>query len=442
MDELKERIRDLMLANVSDGHSWLLGADYCYVQPSPDTYPFQFWWDTCLNVIILCHLKEHGLARRNLQSLFAMQEANGFVGHMVFWKKTLPTHLSDVLQARPSLRAIRPHMSALIQPPLAAHALARLHACTGDDGFLLEMLPALIRYFEWLARERDFDGGGLLTTISPFESGLDFKPSYDPVLGYRKGRAGLGLLWRALRVDASNFLRRYDLGSIRRSGRFRVRDVLVNSFYALDLLELSRLCRIAGFEQAGTLYATRADKVMAAIQDKMYDPGLEAYLDLDEHGQRIPALTFTLFAPLMLPGLPQAQVARIVSRHLRDPEEFAVPYPAPSLAADEPAFNPREDGRYLWRGPTWAVGNWCLWRGLREYGFHEDAARLTRSMQDLVQRSGFREYYDPFSGQGYGARDFTWSGLVLDMQAAESVPAPPPHKARNTAPPEGPILGA
>jgi hypothetical protein len=50
--------------------------------------------------------------------LFAMQEDNGFVGHMTFWKKLIPTHYSDVLQARPTLLNLRPHMSALIQPPL------------------------------------------------------------------------------------------------------------------------------------------------------------------------------------------------------------------------------------------------------------------------------------------------------------------------------------
>ena len=46
LDELRKRIRRLLLANVSEGYSRLLDARYCYVQPSPETYPFQFWWDT------------------------------------------------------------------------------------------------------------------------------------------------------------------------------------------------------------------------------------------------------------------------------------------------------------------------------------------------------------------------------------------------------------
>ena len=142
-DALKSKVRGLLLSNLSEGYSSLLRKHYCFIQPSPGTYPFQFWWDTCFHVFMLCRVGEYELAKRNLRSLFAMQEDNGLVGHMTFWKKLIPTHYSDVLQARPTLRNLRPHMSALIQPPLVAQALERIHQCTADDWFLREMLPKL-----------------------------------------------------------------------------------------------------------------------------------------------------------------------------------------------------------------------------------------------------------------------------------------------------------
>ena len=43
------------------------------------------------------------------------------------------------------------------------------------------------------------------------------------------------------------------------------------------------------------------------------------------------------------------------------------------------------------------------------------ADEIYRSSLALVRKSGFREYYNPFTGEGYGAKDFTWGGLVLDM---------------------------
>ena len=51
---------------------------------------------------------------------------------------------------------------------------------------------------------------------------------------------------------------------------------------------------------------------------------------------------------------------------------------------------------------------------------HKDKAKtLLESMVKLVDKSGFREYYNPFTGEGYGAKDFTWAGLVLDMMNNE-----------------------
>ncbi len=44
-----------------------------------------------------------------------------------------------------------------------------------------------------------------------------------------------------------------------------------------------------------------------------------------------------------------------------------------------------------------------------------EADRLLNSMKELITKSGFREYYDPLSGEGYGAKNFTWPGLILDM---------------------------
>lgn len=41
-----------------------------------------------------------------------------------------------------------------------------------------------------------------------------------------------------------------------------------------------------------------------------------------------------------------------------------------------------------------------------------NAPRTCGSLWGLIERSGFREYYEPFTGQRFGARDFTWSGLL------------------------------
>ena len=44
------------------------------------------------------------------------------------------------------------------------------------------------------------------------------------------------------------------------------------------------------------------------------------------------------------------------------------------------------------------------------------AAELERTTVDLVAGSGMREYYDPLTGEGLGAHDFSWTAAaVIDI---------------------------
>ena len=95
-------------------------------------------------------------------------------------------------------------------------------------------------------------------------------------------------------------------------------------------------------------------------------------------------------------------------------KEFWLTYPAPSVAASEPSFRPASSF-LIWRGPTWININWLLHTGLSKHGYNEAAAGLARRSAELALRSGFREFYNPMTGEGAGARDFGWSTLVVDM---------------------------
>src|SRR5581483_814637 len=73
-DTLRESLRELLRRNAREGYSALLGQHYSYIAPAPATYPFQWFWDTCFHVIMLARLGEFDMAKRNLRSLFAMQD--------------------------------------------------------------------------------------------------------------------------------------------------------------------------------------------------------------------------------------------------------------------------------------------------------------------------------------------------------------------------------
>jgi hypothetical protein len=65
---------------------------------------------------------------------------------------------------------------------------------------------------------------------------------------------------------------------------------------------------------------------------------------------------------------------------------------------------------------VWITTDWLLWLGLRQHGVEELAAEIRTSMLGLVRKSGFRESFNPFRGQGYGASEFAWTAaLVIDV---------------------------
>jgi glycogen debranching enzyme len=416
--QLRESVRQLLLRNVREGYSGLLGRHYSYIAPSPTTYPFQWFWDTCFHVLILARLGEYEVAKKNLRSLFAMQEENGFVGHMIFWNQLLPKRRSDVLQANPRWETLRPHMSALIQPTFVATSLLRLFEACGDRVYLGEMYASIKRYHDWLARNRDFDGDGLLTIISPFESGMDWKPSYDPVLGYAKRETSRALysnalFWKGVAIDLANFFDRYDLSRIRRRGRFLVKDAGVNAIYAADLTAMETLAGLAGDDPL--IYRQRRQRVEESMLALMYDEQHAAFYDVKEPGsQKIRINTATIFFPLAAVDISHWLAERVIARHFESRDGFNTPFPLPSVALRDSAFYPGET-KFIWRGPTWAFNNWFLFHALKQRGNLEQAQYLRESLRHLIKKSGFREYYNPLTGEGYGAREFTWSGLILDM---------------------------
>jgi glycogen debranching enzyme len=71
--------------------------------------------------------------------------------------------------------------------------------------------------------------------------------------------------------------------------------------------------------------------------------------------------------------------------------------------------------RLYWRGPTWINSAWLVWLGLVRLGFKEEALELARRLTDLVDRSGLREYYDPYTGAGMGTMSFAWSTLAVEL---------------------------
>jgi glycogen debranching enzyme len=410
--ELRSAVDALYRSNRRQGHADWCQREYDFVCPSPDTYPFQWFWDSCFHAIVLSRI-DPDRAASELRTLLANQFADGFVSHMTLWQRDL----DDAAQARLQANWRTPWLSDAMQPPVLAEALAAVVAGGGGSPVLRELLPAVRAYYDWCHRVRDTDGSGLLVAFDPHETGMDQSPVFDTYVEVRDlSPRGFEAAWRAI-AGAQAVVGR-DPARMVAQDRFVVVDVLVNAVYAENQRVLADLLAQAGNEAGAAEMGTRAEQTASALVDRCWSEA-----DGDFHalagraGRMLPGGSVAGLLPLVVAGCPEPIAVRIV-RRLEDETAFGARYPVPSVARSHPAFAPRPLGNLLWRGPTWINVNWLLARGLRRRGRADLAHRIEDASLALVERSGFCEYYNPLTGAGYGAHDFAWSGLALDMLAA------------------------
>jgi hypothetical protein len=290
--------------------------------------------------------------------------------------------------------------------------IARAVEAIGGD-FVDEALPAVGRFFRYLARERDPDGDGLVSIVNQFESGLDYSPTYER--GVHRNPVSLFLASR--RGEVTNKLLRFDLDRIFRLTDHHVEDVLFNTLYADGLHTLARLAE-GRDEELASWAGERATAVTDALVAQCYDERTGLFFNLrGREGRRAEQRTVASLLPLLLPRLPAEIAARLVEQ-LRNPHTFGARYPVPSVPLDDPRFSRRSRTwgvRFIWRGPCSMNTNWFIADGLRRHGFDQDADELAARSRELVARGGFNEFYDPLDGTPVGARNFGWATLACVM---------------------------
>ena len=409
-ERMRESVRALYDRNRQRGHAAWCGYDYDFVCPSMGTYPFQWFWDSCFHTVALSHVDPER-ARSEVRSLLKNQQPDGFVAHVTFWQREA---FEEMLKTY-SIAYRTPYLSDCIQPPVLAEAVQAAARGAGGRAFLDEVLPKVRRYFDWLDRVRDPDRDGLIATLQPDESGLDHTPKYDAYLGI----AGTDLedftaAWERVAGPYATVGR--DPEKMFALDRFICEDVLVNTIYGENQRVLGQLLETVGDAAGASAMRTRAAHTTEGLVSKCYDEEAGLFFDLaGRREERLRVNTVSSLLPLALPDIPPKVAERIVG-HLTDEREYAAPFPVPSVAMNETSYAPGVVGiKLVWRGPSWMNTNWYLGRGLRRHGRADLARQIEDKSGALVERGGFREYYHPTTGEGNGARDFSWTALVVDL---------------------------
>ncbi|MBD3351482.1 MAG: hypothetical protein GF364_08340 [Candidatus Lokiarchaeota archaeon] len=399
------------------------GYEYFYTCPDPKIYPHQWFWDSCFHIIVNAKLGNFDAAIAELDSLLHFQSANGFIGHMIYWKKQFSLIDSVLHHWYPEAE-----MSPFIQPAYLAHALNSLynglktHSVENSEKakeVLKKYYTPIKKYYDCIFNERVlYPDRPLISIIHPWESGTDNIPKYDRVLGISGSLMSLKWGYQLIKVLRVNSICDWDYEKIKNRDCFVVEDVLVNSVYIDGLWILADLAEKLGIDNKGLM--ERAEMMEKAMITEMYNK--EDKIFYDTYGKNhIQSQTKTVssFAAFNLRIINKEVIEEMIKNHLLNNHEFNTSYPIPSVAKDHDQYNPKNSVT-LWRGPTWIATNWYIVKGLKRH--QENNNLITNTLEKvknssikLIRKSGLREYYNPETGQGYGAEGFGWSALIIDF---------------------------
>jgi glycogen debranching enzyme len=384
--------------------------------PSRRQYPHQWGWDAAYIAIGWSWL-DPARAATELESLLAGQWEDGRVPHIVFH----PDVPEDAYFPGPAFWGGA--TSGITQPPLHARAALEVAERGGGDDFLRRVFGRLAAQHRYLAERRDAGGGGLAAIVHPWESGLDDSPAWDaPLAAVELPPGGVEPYERQDRRHVDPSERPSDAaydrfvhlaGAYRDRGyaddggaAFLVEDPLFNAIWLWSTHALVEIAQRIG-EDAGP-FRESASGIHAALLSRLWDGERFRPRDLNA-GRLVEPRTILGLGPLLDPDLPgdvlEALAAELRSPHFRSGAGIGV--------ASSDLLGPEFDRRRYWRGPVWANLNWLLARGLRGHGREADAAELERTTVALVERSGMREYFDPVTGDGLGATEFSWTAAAV-----------------------------
>jgi putative isomerase len=315
-------------------------------------------WDAYFHALAYRHV-DMRLAQDQLRIVLDHQREDGMIPDAIH-DEGIVTHIGHPIEAD------------VTKPPLVAWAAWKLYEYQPDREFLDEIYEPLVRCNNWWLLQNDLDGNGLCEYQHPFSSGLDDSPLWD----------------EGMPVESPD----------------------LNTYLCLEQSALAKIAREIGEERDSELWSQRAAETARRMVDFSWDA--KAGLFWARHnGLPVNVRTpFNLF-PLITGRLPAQITARLID-HLSDPRQFWSLFPIPTVALDDPKYDPNQ----MWRGPTWVNVNYLLIEGLLQTGNLPLARELRRrTLEMLARHQDIYEYYNPETGDNppKAASIFGWSSAIF-----------------------------
>jgi hypothetical protein len=191
-----------------------------------------------------------------------------------------------------------------------------------------------------------------------------------------------------------------------------------------EMRTLAEMAGELGRRDDRAAWAKKADELARRIEETMWDEATGFYYNVDRDTNRfVTAGGLDLrrqeiigFLPLWA-GVASPSRAKALVAKLTDPRKFWRRFGVPTLAADDPGYEPQIRTCCQWNGAVWLEWNYLVFHGLRRYGYEDVARELSERMVDaaatqLSRNHRFWESYSPDEVKLASPRSYIWDSIL------------------------------
>ena len=388
--------------------------------PCKELYPFQWNWDSAFCALGI-YTYDSYRAVKEIDMLFKGQWENGMIPQIIFHK------YDDSYYPGPQVwnSKTTPNTSCISQPPVLSTIIWFMMVLGLKDKQLLNnYFEKLMKYHKWYIENRDPYNTGLLSVFHPWESGRDNSPEWDDALNNieinnelfieRKDDLLIKDEERPTNDDYNRYMQivfkceelHWDNKKIYDDGLFNVCDPGIQFIFIRACKDLYKIA-IFLERKLETKLIERWIYYYSNNTKKLWNTNINSYCALNRKNNKL----FTdissgsmLFAYADVGNIKEK---KYMIKHCENILNTTI-YGFPSMNPNNKNF----DRKKYWKGPIWCIMNFMISIGLANIGKVEYSKLIKKQTIDLIENNGFHEYYDPFTGEGYGGEDFSWTASI------------------------------
>ena len=261
--------------------------------------------------------KGKGLAKNTIELFIDRQKENGllpcYVRDSKKWPKPGPTEGYSQIQECVSFGSL----------------CLKTYELVKEREFLEKCRDSLVKWVDWLEKNRRTSGRGLIEMFVGFDTGHDNSARLE----------GLSCPGNYMAKNG----KRYDADVLPPNDNVApILAVDMNCNYYGNVHALAEMEKLLGNTEKAKEYDDKAKSIKKLIFDLLFDKDTCFFYDVDKHGRMNKCKSCTIFHLFLEKVLDKDEdkelINEIFTRHIFNPEEFWTAYPFPSMAANDASF--------------------------------------------------------------------------------------------------------